>query len=53
MAKRKTKPFGGYNIIFGGCNETLEEVFGRKPVTPSEMTKKLWHYVKKYKLAGF
>jgi hypothetical protein len=50
MAKRK--PFGGYSIAFKGCKETLEEVFGSVPLAPSEMTKKLWVFVKKKKLAG-
>ncbi len=51
--KKKTKPFGGYNISFEDCTETLEQVFGNKGVTPSEMTKLLWKYIKKHKIAGF
>ena len=53
-AKRKVKkkPFGGYNIAFEGCTETMEEVFGRKPIAPSEMTKILWRYIKKWHLGG-
>jgi len=51
--KTKRKPFGGYNISFVGCTETLEQVFGKKGVTPSEMTKLLWKYIKKHKIAGF
>lgn len=50
--KAKKKQFGGYNLIFNGCEETLEEVFGRKPVTPAKMTKLLWKYIKKWKLGG-
>lgn len=50
--KAKKKPFGGYNIIFAGCEETMEEVFGRKPIAPSQMTKILWNYIKKWKLGG-
>ena len=50
MAKRKAA-FGGYSINFGGRTETVEDVFGKKPVSPSEMTKKLWAYVKKNRLA--
>jgi hypothetical protein len=46
------KAFGGYTISFKGRKETLEEVFGSKPITPSEMTKKLWAFVKSKKLAG-
>lgn len=50
MAKKK-KPFGGYCISFKGVTETLEKVFGKKPIVPSEMTKILWRFVKKKKLA--
>jgi len=44
--------FGGYTINFKNVGHTLEQVFGNKPVTPSEMTKKLWAYVKSHKLNG-
>ncbi len=46
------KAFGGYAINFKGRTETVEDVFGNKPVAPSEMTKKLWAYVKSKKLAS-
>jgi len=49
MAKRV--PFGGYTISFGGRKETVEQVFGKAPVTPSAMTKKLWTFVKSKRLA--
>ncbi len=49
MAK---KAFGGYTISFKGQDASLESVFGKNPVTPSEMTKKIWAYVKGHKLAG-
>lgn len=49
MAK---KAFGGYQINFKGRKETVEDVFGSHPIAPSEMTKKIWAYVKKHKLAG-
>ena len=42
---------GGYAINFKGCSDTLEEVMGAKPIGPSEMTKKIWAYVKKKRLA--
>lgn len=48
MAKKV--PFGGYSINFKGCTDTVESVFGSKPVSPSDMTKKLWAYVKKHRL---
>jgi len=49
MAK---KAFGGYSIKFKGRKDTMESVFGSKPLAPSEMTKKLWVYIKRHKLAG-
>ncbi|MEM7825186.1 MAG: hypothetical protein QXO27_04405 [Candidatus Aenigmatarchaeota archaeon] len=50
MAKGK-KAFGGYSICFTGRKETMEQVFGKAPLAPSEMTKKLWKFVKDKKLA--
>jgi hypothetical protein len=49
MAK---KAFGGYTISFAGRKETLEDVFGKGSLTPSEMTKKLWNFVKSKNLAS-
>lgn len=49
MAK---KAFGGYTINFKGRKESLEKVFGSKPIPPSEMTKKIWAFVKRHKLGG-
>lgn len=48
--KGKKKAFGGYSIAFAGRKETLENVFGKKPIAPSLMTKKLWAFVKKKRL---
>ena len=48
----KKKPFGGYSISFGGREETLERVFGSKPIAPSEMTKRLWKFVKSKRLGS-
>jgi hypothetical protein len=50
MAKRKAA-FGGYSINFRGCTDSVEKVFGSKPIGPSDMTKKLWVYVKRKRLA--
>ena len=50
-SKSKKKAFGGYAINFAGRQETVEQVFGKKPVAPSEMTKKIWAFVKSKKLA--
>ena len=56
--KRKTtskkgkskKPFGGYAINFKNRKETLEQVFGKSAIPPSQMTKKLWKFVKAKRL---
>ena len=46
MAKKKVA-FGGYSINFKGCNDSLEEIMGGRRIGPSEMSKKLWAYVKR------
>jgi len=51
-SKSKRKPFGGYAISFAGRTETVEQIFGSKPVTPSEMTKKIWVFIKSRHLAN-
>lgn len=48
----KKAAFGGYTVSFKGCDDTLQDVFGSKPIPPSQMTKALWAYVKSKKLAG-
>ena len=49
--KRKTKkPFGGYAISFKNRKETLEQIFGKADIPPSQMTKKLWKFVKAKRL---
>ncbi len=51
--KRKAKkPFGGYAISFKGRDESLEQVFGKTEITPSEMTKKIWKFIKSKKLSN-
>lgn len=50
-SKTKKKPFGGYAINFAGRKETVEQVFGKKPIPPSQMTKKIWAFVKANKLS--
>ena len=52
MAKAKKAAFGGYSINFKGCKDTVEGVFGSTAIGPSEMTKKIWAYVKRKKLGG-
>ncbi|MFH0713367.1 MAG: hypothetical protein V1722_02285 [Candidatus Micrarchaeota archaeon] len=47
------KPFGGYSISFKAVSDaTLSEVFGTGALTPSEMTKKLWVFIKKKGLSS-
>jgi len=49
--KRKaTKAFGGYSISFKNRDESLELVFGKGNIAPSEMTKRLWKFIKKKRL---
>jgi chromatin remodeling complex protein RSC6 len=49
--KSKTKkPFGGYTVSFKNRKETLEQVFGKASIPPSQMTKKLWKFVKAKRL---
>jgi hypothetical protein len=50
MAAKKKAAFGGYSISFKGCTDTLESLFGSAPIGPSEMTKRIWAYVKRKKL---
>jgi len=48
---QKRLPFGGYAVNFKGCTDTLESLFGSAPIPPSGMTKRLWDYVKRHRLA--
>ena len=49
--RRKTKKaFGGYSISFKNRDESLELVFGKGNIAPSEMTKRLWKFIKKKRL---
>lgn len=50
--KKGKKAFGGYSISFAGRKETVEQVFGKGHLAPSEMTKKLWHFIKSKRLAS-
>ncbi len=45
--------FGNYRINFAPVkNVTLEQVFGTGDMAPSEMTKKLWDFVKQNNLGS-
>jgi chromatin remodeling complex protein RSC6 len=45
--KKKKAPFGGLKIW---PDKALAEIVGKAAVTPAEMTKKIWQYIKKKKL---
>ena len=51
-SKAKKPAFGGYAINFAGRQETVEQVFGKKPLAPSEMTKKIWVFIKSNSLSN-
>lgn len=51
-SKSKKPAFGGYAISFAGRKETVEQVFGNTPIAPSEMTKKIWAFVKAKSLSN-
>lgn len=51
-SKSRKPAFGGYAISFAGRKETVEQVFGNKPIAPSEMTKKIWAFVKAKSLSN-
>ena len=50
--KAKKKAFGGYSVSFKNRDESLEQVFGKGNLAPSEMTKKLWKFIKSKRLAN-
>ncbi len=50
--KSRKPAFGGYAINFAGRTETIEHVFGKKPIPPSEMTKKIWAFIKSEHLSN-
>lgn len=52
MLGRKKKAFGGYSISFKKVADVpISKVFGNSDLAPSEMTKKLWKFVKSHKLS--
>jgi chromatin remodeling complex protein RSC6 len=46
--KRKKPSFGGYKIH---PDANFSKIVGKRAVAPSEMTKKVWAYIKKKRLA--
>jgi len=45
--RKSKKPFGGTVILFKGREETIESVFGKKAISPSQMTKAIWTFIKR------
>ena len=45
-AKSRSRVLGGYQIVFKGSKDTFESIFGPRAIDTSQMTKKLWTYVK-------
>ena len=47
----QAKPvYGGYEMSFRGCHITMESVMGTKPLNPSQMTKRIWSYIRRERL---
>lgn len=47
MAKKKRKAFGGYRIK---PDANFAKIIGSGAVSPAQMTKKIWQYIKRHKL---
>jgi chromatin remodeling complex protein RSC6 len=47
-SKKKRKAFGGYMIR---PDANMAKIIGNKPVSPAQMTKKIWTYIKRKRLA--
>lgn len=50
LAKRKQVQFGGMKLSFRGRDgpkDTLESIFGKKDIPPTQMIKLLWKYIKR------
>ena len=50
MTLKKRKLFGGMKLDFSGRDgdkDTLEAIFGKKNIPPTQMIKLLWQYIKR------
>jgi len=47
--KRKGGNFGGYKVK---PDKNLQPILGKKSLSPPQMTKKVWSYIKKHNLGG-
>lgn len=50
--KEKKAAFGGYTVCFAGQTDSLEKVFGNKPLTTTEMTKQLYFFINDHSLSS-
>jgi len=50
MAKKARGGLSRMRVNFKGQGKTLEQLFGGKPIPVTDMTKKIWQHVKRYKL---
>ena len=49
----KKKAFGGYHVSFKKVADwPISKIFGTGEIGPSEMTKRLWKFIKSHNLAG-
>lgn len=44
--KKKTAKKGGRTFNFGGCDTTLEDVYGDEDITQGELLKGIWAFIK-------
>ncbi len=44
--------FGGFTVCFAGQKATLEQVFGKDPINPAQMTKQLHLYINDHHLSS-
>jgi hypothetical protein len=50
--EKGTGGFGGYSVCFVGQKATLEQVFGKEPINPAQMTKQLHLYINDHRLSS-
>ncbi len=44
--------FGGFTVNFAGQKASLEQVFGKEPINPAQMTKQLHLYINDHRLSS-
>jgi hypothetical protein len=43
----KNKDWGGVQMDFSGCRDSLESIFGTDDISPGILSRKLWDYIKR------